>query len=112
LTFAILFTAINEYKVFGFAANDEAQAAASEINEHGVTGGRKGVGRPRAHPIEALPAKSLHPGQQWSMSRREFEERWHNPRGWSESDTVKQIHLGIFVRGGLPATPRLFRHVD
>jgi predicted double-glycine peptidase len=51
-------------------------------------------------------------GSRGFMSRQEFEERWHNPRGWSESDTVKQIHLGIFVRGERPATPRLFRHVD
>ena len=51
-------------------------------------------------------------GSRGFMSRQEFEERWHNLRGWSESDTVKQIHLGIFVRGERPATPRLFRHVD
>ncbi|HSD58196.1 MAG TPA: C39 family peptidase [Methanotrichaceae archaeon] len=51
-------------------------------------------------------------GRRGFMSRQEFEERWHNPRGWDESDTVKQIHLGIFIRGENSTTIRPFRHVD
>jgi predicted double-glycine peptidase len=51
-------------------------------------------------------------GSRGFMSRQEFEERWHNPRGWDESDTVKQIHLGIFIRGENSTAIRPFRHVD
>jgi predicted double-glycine peptidase len=51
-------------------------------------------------------------GSRGFMSRQEFEERWHNPRGWDESDTVNQIHLGIFIRGENSTTIRPFRHVD
>jgi predicted double-glycine peptidase len=51
-------------------------------------------------------------GSRGFMPRLEFEERWHNPRGWDESDTVEQIHLGIFVRGENSTTVSHFRHVD
>lgn len=51
-------------------------------------------------------------GSRGFMSRQEFEERWHNPRGWDESDTVNQIHLGIFIRSENSTTIRPFRHVD
>ncbi len=51
-------------------------------------------------------------GSRGFMSRQEFEERWHNPRGWYESDTVEQIHLGIFIQGENSTAIRPFRHVD
>lgn len=51
-------------------------------------------------------------GSRGFMSRQEFEERWHNPRGWDESDTVEQIHLGIFIQGENSTAIRPFRHVD
>lgn len=51
-------------------------------------------------------------GSRGFMSRQEFEERWHNPRGWDESDTVEQIHLGIFIRGENSTPICHFRHVD
>lgn len=51
-------------------------------------------------------------GTRGFMSRQEFLERWHNPRGLDPSDTVKQIHMGIFVRGDEPAGSRPPRHVD
>jgi uncharacterized protein len=46
------------------------------------------------------------------MTRPEFLERWHNPRGLTPSDEVKQIHLGVFVRGDRHEVPVPFRHVD
>lgn len=51
-------------------------------------------------------------GSRGFIPRLEFEERWHNPRGWGDSDTVKQIHLGIFVRGEHPALEPALRYVD
>ncbi len=51
-------------------------------------------------------------GSRGYMSLQEFDERWHNPRGWDESDTVKQIHLGIFIRGENSTANGHFRHVD
>ncbi len=51
-------------------------------------------------------------GSRGFIPRQEFEERWQNLRGWGESDTVKQVHLGIFIRGERPATPNSFRYVD
>lgn len=53
-------------------------------------------------------------GNRGTMSRQEFEQRWHNSRGLDESDTVKQIHMGIAVRGEQPASAVSsgFRHVD
>ena len=53
-------------------------------------------------------------GNRGIMSRQEFEERWHNPRGLDESDTAKQIHMGIAIRGEMPAsaTSSGFKHVD
>jgi hypothetical protein len=46
------------------------------------------------------------------MSREEFEARWHNVRGLDETDTVKQIHMAIAIRGDKPASSSGFRHVD
>jgi predicted double-glycine peptidase len=51
-------------------------------------------------------------GDRGILSREEFEMRWHNSRGLDETDTVKQIHMGIAVRGEMPATSSGFRHVD
>lgn len=46
------------------------------------------------------------------MSREEFEARWHNVRGLDETDTGKQIHMGIAIRGEKPASTSGFRHID
>jgi len=51
-------------------------------------------------------------GDRGILSRQEFEARWHNSRGLDETDTAKQIHMGIAVRGEMPATSSGFRHVD
>ena len=51
-------------------------------------------------------------GDRGIMSREEFEARWHNVRGLDETDTVKQIHMGIAIRGDKPASSSGFRHVD
>lgn len=51
-------------------------------------------------------------GTRGFMPRQEFLERWHNPRGFGPSDTVKQNHVGIFVQGNEPAGSRPPRHVD
>ncbi|OPY48846.1 MAG: Peptidase C39 family protein [Methanosaeta sp. PtaU1.Bin112] len=51
-------------------------------------------------------------GDRGTMSREEFEARWHNVRGLDETDTVKQIHMGIAIRGYWPAYSSGFRHVD
>lgn len=46
------------------------------------------------------------------MSREEFEARWHNVRGLDETDTGKQIHMGIAIRGEKLASTSGFRHID
>jgi len=51
-------------------------------------------------------------GDRGLMSREEFLARWHNVRGLDETDTGKQIHMGIAVRGEQPATTSGFRHID
>ena len=51
-------------------------------------------------------------GDRGLMSREEFLARWHNVRGLDETDTGKQIHMGIAVRGELPAITSGFRHID
>ena len=51
-------------------------------------------------------------GDRGIMSREEFEARWHNVRGLDETDTVKQIHMGIAIKGDKPASSSGFRHVD
>lgn len=51
-------------------------------------------------------------GTRGFMPRQEFLERWHNPRGLDPLDTVKQLHVGIFVQGDEPAGSRPPRHVD
>lgn len=51
-------------------------------------------------------------GDRGIMSRDEFSERWHNSRGLDETDTVKQIHMGIAIRGKEPASSSGFRHID
>jgi uncharacterized protein len=51
-------------------------------------------------------------GDRGIMSREEFEARWHNVRGLDDTDTVKQIHMGIAIRGEKPASSSGFRHVD
>ena len=51
-------------------------------------------------------------GDRGIMSREEFEARWHNVRGLDETDTGKQIHMGIAISGEMPASTSGFRHVD
>jgi predicted double-glycine peptidase len=51
-------------------------------------------------------------GDRGFMSRKEYEARWHNVRGLDETDTGKQIHMGIAIRGEKPASTSGFRHVD
>ena len=51
-------------------------------------------------------------GDRGFMSREEFEARWHNVRGLDETDTGKQIHMGIAIRGEMPASSSGLRHVD
>jgi predicted double-glycine peptidase len=51
-------------------------------------------------------------GSRGFMSRQEFLERWHNPRGLDQSDLVEQIHIGIAIHADKPTCPPVFRHVD
>jgi hypothetical protein len=51
-------------------------------------------------------------GDRGILSRQEFEARWHNSRGLDETDTAKQIHMGIAVIGEMPAASSGLRHVD
>jgi len=51
-------------------------------------------------------------GDRGILSREEFEMRWHNSRGLDETDTVKQIHMGIAIRGEKPYISSGFRRVD
>jgi len=51
-------------------------------------------------------------GDRGIMSREEFAARWHNVRGLDETDTGKQIHMGIAIRGERPYSTSGFRHVD
>lgn len=51
-------------------------------------------------------------GSRGFMSRKEFEQRWHNSRGLSPSDTVRQIHLGVFIKGDKPGQTDLLKHID
>jgi predicted double-glycine peptidase len=51
-------------------------------------------------------------GSRGFMSRQEFLERWHNPRGLDQSDLVEQIHMGIAIHADKPTCPPVFRHVD
>lgn len=51
-------------------------------------------------------------GDRGIMSTEEFEARWHNVRGLDETDTVKQIHMAIAIRGDKPESSSGFRHVD
>ena len=51
-------------------------------------------------------------GDRGLMPREEFEARWHNVRGLDETDIGKQIHMGIAIRGEMPAPSSGFRHID
>ena len=51
-------------------------------------------------------------GDRGIMSREEFMARWHNVRGLDETDTGKQIHMGIAIRGERPYSTSGFRHID
>jgi len=51
-------------------------------------------------------------GDRGIMSREEFLARWHNVRGLDETDTGKQIHMGIAIRGERPYSTSGFRHID
>ena len=51
-------------------------------------------------------------GDRGFMSREDFLARWHNVRGLDETDTGKQIHMGIAIRGERPYSTSGFRHID
>jgi predicted double-glycine peptidase len=51
-------------------------------------------------------------GSRGFMSRPEFLERWHNPRGLDQSDLVEQIHMGIAIYTDKPTSHPGIRHVD
>ena len=51
-------------------------------------------------------------GSRGYMPLKEFEQRWHNARGLTPSDTVRQNHLGVFIRGDKPAKSVPFKHID
>ena len=51
-------------------------------------------------------------GDRGIMSREEFLARWHDVRGLDETDTGKQIHMGIAIRGEKTAITSGFRHID
>ena len=51
-------------------------------------------------------------GDRGFMTREEFLARWHNVRGLDETDTGKQIHMGIAIRGERPYSTSGFRHID
>ncbi len=51
-------------------------------------------------------------GDRGFMSREEFLARWHNVRGLDETDTGKQIHMGIAIRGERSYSTSGFRHID
>lgn len=51
-------------------------------------------------------------GSRGYMSLQEFEQRWHNARGLTPSDTVRQNHLGVFIMSDKPAKPVPFKHID
>lgn len=36
------------------------------------------------------------------VTHQKFEESWHNVRGKTTTDTKKQVHLGVFIRGTTP----------
>jgi predicted double-glycine peptidase len=44
--------------------------------------------------------------------RKTFEEHWHNIGGKTPTDTSKQMHLGIFIRGKKPAKSQSFGQMD
>ncbi len=44
--------------------------------------------------------------------RRTFEEHWHNIGGKTPSDTSKQMHLGVFIRGKKPAKVQSLKQTD
>jgi hypothetical protein len=46
------------------------------------------------------------------ITRQRFEDLWHNIRGLTASDTVKQMHLGIFISGTKPAGPQSYRQLE
>jgi predicted double-glycine peptidase len=51
-------------------------------------------------------------GDRGFMPREEFLARWHNVRGLDETDTGKQIHMGIAIRGEMLAPSSGLRHID
>jgi predicted double-glycine peptidase len=51
-------------------------------------------------------------GSRGYMPLKEFEQRWHNARGLTPSDTVRQNHLGVFIRDDKPAKSVPFKHID
>lgn len=46
------------------------------------------------------------------MPRQTIEEYWHNTGGKATDDKPKQMHLGIFIRGTMPAKPKPSKQVD
>jgi len=46
------------------------------------------------------------------MPRQIFEEHWHNIGGKTPTETSKQMHLGIFIRGEKPAKAQSYEQID
>jgi predicted double-glycine peptidase len=46
------------------------------------------------------------------MPRQAFEEQWHNIGGKMPTDTSKQMHVGIFIRGEKPAKTKSYEQMD
>jgi predicted double-glycine peptidase len=44
--------------------------------------------------------------------RQTFEEHWHNIGGKTSTDTSKQMHLGVFIRGKKPVKPQSLQQMD
>jgi predicted double-glycine peptidase len=45
------------------------------------------------------------------LPRQTFEEQWHNIGGKTATDTSKQMHLGIFIRGKKPAKHQSLKQI-
>jgi len=46
------------------------------------------------------------------LSRQAFEEHWHNIGGKMPTDTSKQMHIGIIIRGEKPASAQSYEQMD
>jgi predicted double-glycine peptidase/uncharacterized membrane protein len=46
------------------------------------------------------------------VTHQRFEKQWHNIRGLTPSDTTKQNHLGVFIKGAKPVKSKIFEQFD